>query len=173
MTMMFAGQVSTGSCVSRTVTVKVHWLLLPALSNAVLVTVVVPTANAEPLGGTLTMLVTAQLSVAFTVNVTLLAQAPGAALTVMFVGQVIVGGWASRTVTVNVHWLLWPTLSKTVLVTMVVPTWKAEPLGGTLSTLVTVVPQLLVAATVKVTLLAQVPNAALTVMFDGQVIVGN
>ena len=79
-------------------------MLLPELSKALLVTVVVPTANAEPLTGTLVMLVTLpHRSVAVTLKVTLLAQVPGAALTVMFVGQVIVGGCASRTVTVNVH----------------------------------------------------------------------
>ena len=66
---------------------------MPALSNAVLVTVTVPTANAEPLAGTLVMLVTPpQRSVAVTLNVTLLVQVPVAALTVMLAGQVIVGG---------------------------------------------------------------------------------
>ena len=57
---------------SVTVTVKVQLLWLPLASVAVLVTVVVPTANVLPLAGTLTRLVTLQLSVALTVNVTLL-----------------------------------------------------------------------------------------------------
>ena len=171
LTMMFDGQLTTGNCVSRTVTVNVHWLLLPELSKTLLVTVLVPKANAEPLAGTLTMLVTPQLSVAFTVNVTLLAQVPAAALTVTFAGQVITGSCVSRTVTVKVHWLLLPALSKVLLVTGVVPTANAEPLAGTLTILVTL-PQRSVAVTLKVTLLAQVPVAALTVMFAGQVIVG-
>src|ERR1041385_2962467 len=47
------GQVIVGTCASRTVTVKVHWLVLPRSSVAVFVTVVVPTGNAEPLGGVL------------------------------------------------------------------------------------------------------------------------
>ena len=78
-------------------------MLLPELSKALLVTVVVPSANAEPLAGVLTILVTAQLSVAVTLNVTLLVQMPVAALTMMFVGHVISGSCVSRTVTVNVH----------------------------------------------------------------------
>ena len=66
---------------------------MPKLSNALLVTVVVPTENVEPLTGVLTMLVTLpQRSVAVTLKVTLLEHEPGAELTVMFVGQVIVGG---------------------------------------------------------------------------------
>jgi hypothetical protein len=74
-----------------TVTVNVHVDVLPCASVAVLVTVVVPTGNAKPLGGTLVTLGTAQLLLAVTVNVTLLLQAPGAAVTVMFAGQVICG----------------------------------------------------------------------------------
>jgi len=40
------------------VTVKVHWLVLPLLSLAVLVTVVTPSGKADPLAGTLATLVT-------------------------------------------------------------------------------------------------------------------
>jgi len=40
---------STGACVPDHSTVKVHWLPLPLLSRAVLVTVVVPTGKAKPL----------------------------------------------------------------------------------------------------------------------------
>ena len=58
---------------SSTVTVKVQLRLLPLLSRAVLVTVVTPTGKADPLAGTLVRLVTAQLSVALTLKVTLLA----------------------------------------------------------------------------------------------------
>ena len=77
---------------SITVTVKLQLLLLPLLSRAVLVTVVVPTENAKPLAGTLVTLVTVQLSLVATLKVTLLAQTPGDALTMRFAGQVIVGG---------------------------------------------------------------------------------
>ena len=67
-------------------------VLLPLLSRAVFVTVVTPTGKGNPLAGTLVTLVTAQLSLAVTVNVTLLAQTLGAALTVRFAGQLIAGG---------------------------------------------------------------------------------
>jgi hypothetical protein len=75
-----------------TVTVKLQVLALPLLSRAVLVTVVTPTGKAKPLGGTLTTLLTAQLSVAVTLNVTVLVQTPGAVFTVRLAGQVMAGG---------------------------------------------------------------------------------
>jgi len=78
--------------VATTVTVKTQVLALPLLSRAVLVTVVSPSGKANPLAGTLVTLVTAQLSLALTVKVTLLVHTPGAALTVKFPGQVICGG---------------------------------------------------------------------------------
>src|ERR1043165_2924474 len=98
------GQTIVGNCVSRTMTVNVQVLLLPAVSTATFVTVVVPTGNEDPLAGVLFWLATLpQLSEAVTLNVTLLAHAPAAALTVMFVGQLIVGACLSSTVTVNEH----------------------------------------------------------------------
>src|SRR5690242_163029 len=45
LTVTSAGHTIVGSCVSRTVTVNVHWLRLPLLSVAVLVTVVTPTGK--------------------------------------------------------------------------------------------------------------------------------
>ena len=121
---------------------KVHWLLLPLLSVAVLVTVVTPTGKAEPLAGTLTTLVTCRsCQWPSHVKVTLLAHWPAAALTTMLAGQVITGGWLSRTVTVNVHVAVLPLLSVAVLVTVVSPPGRLNPLGGTLTRLVTL-PQL-------------------------------
>jgi len=76
---------------SVTVTVNVHVELLPSASVAVLVTVVVPTAKVLPLAGLLATVTPGQLSVALTLNVTLLLQAPGVALTVIALGQVICG----------------------------------------------------------------------------------
>jgi hypothetical protein len=67
---------------STTVTVKLHVLALPLLSRAVLVTVVTPMGKAKPLAGTLVTLVSAQLSLAVMVKLTLLEQTPGAAFTV-------------------------------------------------------------------------------------------
>ena len=156
---------------SLTVTVNVQVLELPLLSRAELVTIVIPTGKANPLTGTLTRLVTAQLSVAVTLKVTLLTHAPGAAFTVRFAGQVIAGGWLSSTVTVKAHVLEFPLLSRTVLVTLVVPRGKAKPLAGSLEMFVTA--QLSVAVTLKVTLLVHTPGAAFTVRFAGQVITGN
>ena len=77
---------------SITVTVKLHVLPLPLLSRAVLVTVVVPSGKAKPLAGLLVTLVTVQLSLAVTVKVTLLAHTPANELTVIFPGQLMVGG---------------------------------------------------------------------------------
>jgi len=81
-----------GIGVPITVTVKLHVVLLPLLSRAVLVTVVTPTGNPKPLAGLLVRLVTAQLSVALTAKVTLLVHNPGAAFTLRFPGQLIAGG---------------------------------------------------------------------------------
>src|SRR5437899_754769 len=105
--------------VPTTVTVKAHVLELPLLSIALLVTVVVPTGKAKPLEGLLVTLVTAQLSVAVTAKVTLLAHAPATAFTVRLAGQVLAGGCVSFTVTVKLHVALLPLLSCAVLVTVV------------------------------------------------------
>lgn len=58
------GQVIVGACWSTTVTVKVQLFVLPEVSVAVQVTVVVPFGNVEPDGGLHTVEATAQLSVA-------------------------------------------------------------------------------------------------------------
>ena len=70
---MLAGQVITGGWVSTHRHGEGASAVLPLPSVAVLVTVVTPTGKADPLAGTLvTTCVTAQLSLAVTVNVTLL-----------------------------------------------------------------------------------------------------
>jgi hypothetical protein len=89
----------------------------------------------------------------------------------MSFGQVITGPWLSRTVTVNVHWLVLPLESVAVEVTVVTPTGKADPLAGTLTRLVTL-PQASMAVTLKVTLLVQRPGAVLTSRLAGQVMAG-
>ena len=77
---------------SVTVTVKVQVLVFPLASVAVFVTVVTPTPNVLPLGGRLTRLVTLQLSVALTLNVTLLRlHRPASAVSTRLPGQVITG----------------------------------------------------------------------------------
>ena len=108
---------------------KVHELLLPHASVAVLVTVVVPAGKTNPLAGTLATLVTVQLSVAVTTNVTLLLHEPGTASTVMFAGQTIAGGDVSTVhVTVRAAVLLLPHASVAVNVRVCV---RVQPLVAT------------------------------------------
>ena len=77
---------------SVTVTVKVQLAVLPLASVAVLVTVVVPSGKVLPLAGLLTRLVTAQLSVAVTVKITLLRlHWPASAGNTRLPGQVMTG----------------------------------------------------------------------------------
>ena len=69
--------------------------LLPHASVAVLVTVVIPAGKVEPLGGMLVTLTAEQVSLAVTKKVTLLLQVPGAASTVILLGQIITGAVVS------------------------------------------------------------------------------
>ena len=64
-TVMFDGQVTVGTWLSTTVTVKEQVAVLPLPSVAVAVTVVVPTLNTLPLAG-FTLTVDVQLSVLLT-----------------------------------------------------------------------------------------------------------
>ena len=90
----------TGASTSFTVTVKLQLCELPAASVAVADTVVVPTEKDEPDAMLVTTVAGEQLSLAVTAKLTEAAQVPGLALTVMFAGQVIVGGVLSITVIV-------------------------------------------------------------------------
>ena len=62
------------------------------MSQAMLVTVLVPTGKAKPLEGVLTNVATAQLSVAVTLKLTLRKQSPVVATTTMLVGTLTTGG---------------------------------------------------------------------------------
>src|SRR5258708_4483077 len=105
-----------------TVTVKVQTVALLLASLAVLVTEVMPTGKAKPLGGTLVTVGAPQLSVALTMKVTLLVHWPGAALTVRLAGhKVKVGGVMSRTMTCCRQELLLPLPSVAVQITKLVP----------------------------------------------------
>ena len=89
---------------SVTVTVKVQLLVLPLASVAVFVTVVVPTGKVLPLTTLLTRLVTPQLSVALTKNVTLLRlQAPASAASTRLLEQMSTEFCVSVTVTVKLQ----------------------------------------------------------------------
>jgi hypothetical protein len=119
----------------KLVTVNEQVAVLPVASVAVQVTVVVPTGSGDPDGGTHTVVTPGQLSDAVGAGklTTLLVAASqgapaagGGVTTTRLVGQVIVGGCVSATVTVKLQ--LGPAVA--VQVTVVVPTGKKEPEGG-------------------------------------------
>ena len=100
-----------------------------------------------------------------------LLQVPASAVRLMVGGQVIDGGCASTTVTSNMHIAVLPAASVAVDVTLVVPTGKVDPDGGT-DTTVTVT-QVSVAVTVYVTFdLEHCPGLALTVIGAGHSMAG-
>src|SRR5947207_4782881 len=96
---MFAGQVITGGCVSRTITRCWQVAMLPLLSVAVQVTRLVPTGNCA--GALLVIVTEPQLSVAVGLPKArpVAKQLPALALTDTSAGQVIAGGCRSRTIT--------------------------------------------------------------------------
>ena len=120
-TLTVAGQLIVGAVESITVTVKLQVAVLPEGSVATLVTVVVPRLNVLPDVGVLTT-VALQLSLAVTLKLTTAPQLLLAEATLMFAGQVIVGGVVSLTVTVCVHVAVLPDESVAVHVIVVVPT---------------------------------------------------
>ena len=117
LTVIFEEQVITGASVSFTVTLKVQELVLPFPSDTVLVTIVDPTLNVLPDAGLLTTVVLPQLSLAFTVKATTALQLPKSVDCVISIGQLMDGASVSFTVTLNVHELVLPLPSDTVLVT--------------------------------------------------------
>ena len=140
-TVMFPGMlVSAGMTLSTTVTLKV-WagLVLPELSDAVQLTVVVPSGNVLPDGGEqLTVGLESTLSLA--VGFDQLATAPlgPVAAIVISPGMPLSdGGVVSCTVTLKLAELLLPCESAAVQLTVVVPSGKAKPLAGLLVMLVT------------------------------------
>ena len=129
---MFAGHMIAGGCVSFTVTVKLHDAMLPEVSVAVAVTVVVPFGNAVPDGGFDTTITPGQLSVAVTVNAVTAEHTFGSVAFTMFAGHVITGGCVSFTVTVNEHVVVFGVVaaSLTVHVTVVTPFGNTAPDAG-------------------------------------------
>src|SRR6185436_4825468 len=100
---ILAGQVTVGGVVSSTLTVKVQVPVLPWTSVEEQVTVVIPIAKVLALAGEqVTASVPSTMSVAVAVK---LAIAPAAlvASTIIFAGQVTVGGVVSSTLTVKVQ----------------------------------------------------------------------
>src|SRR5438093_789443 len=127
---MFAGSVSVGGVVSRTVTVNVFVPTLPRASVALHVTVVVPIANVAPLGGVhVTASAPSTVSVADVAKLNAAPVGPVAS-TVALAGTVTTGAVVSLTVTVNDPV---PTLARASLavhVTVVAPIARVAPLAG-------------------------------------------
>src|SRR5258708_36948578 len=93
---MFPGQETTGLSVSLTTMLKLHPAVLPVASVAVQVTVFVPVAKLEPLGGTQTSATPGQSSVAVAAKFTTTLHRPAAMLVVMSPGQGVDGGVVSN-----------------------------------------------------------------------------
>src|ERR1043165_6621910 len=125
-----AGPVIAGGSVSLTVTLKMQFVVLPLASVAVHVTGVAPWANVEPLAGAHTKVTSGQLSFTTGTNPTTWLHVPAAVLVTMSVGQVMVGGSVSFTVTVKLQLTMLPAASVAVQVTVFVPFRKTLPLVG-------------------------------------------
>lgn len=110
--------------VPETATLNVQLAWLPDGSVAVQLTVVTPNWKAEPEGGKQTKEAPGQLSVTVGEKVTTAEGWPIAAVTLMFAGQLIVGGIGSVTVKVveQVALLLLASLTVTTIVVVPVPT---------------------------------------------------
>ena len=171
LTIISAGQVTTGASSSFTVTLKVHTLVFPAASVPVTVTSVVPTGNTLPEAGTLTNVAPAQLSEIVGVKVTIAEHNPTSLDTVISAGQVTTGSSLSSTVTLKVHTLVLPAASVPVTVTSVVPTGNTLPEAGTLTNVAPA--QLSEIVGVKVTIAEHNPASLDTVISAGQVTTGS
>jgi hypothetical protein len=148
-----AGAVTTGACVSLTVTVCVAVDTFPLLSVTVQFTVVVP--NGKIAGALLVTVATPQLSAVVGVPSTTVVAAQFAfAETTIFAGATIVGFVLSITLTVCVAVAVLPAPSVTVHVTVVVPNGKV---AGAL---------LLTDATVQLSAVAGVPKLVITAPHD-------
>lgn len=117
-----------------TVTENAHTAVLPAASDAVHVTVVVPTGKNVPDAGTQTTDAPVQLSetegVANATVAPTLQPCACEADTVMSEGQESVGAVASVTTTGNAHVAVFPAASVALHVTTVVPGPNDDPEGG-------------------------------------------
>jgi hypothetical protein len=124
------GAVRTGPSLSLTVTLNAPVSVLAEASVAVQFTIVVPTGNAEPEGGTQDTVAPTQLSVAVAVKLTVAVHCPAALATVISDGTVSTGSSASLTVTLKPVPAVFPDASVAVQETGVVPTAKKLPEGG-------------------------------------------
>jgi hypothetical protein len=154
-------------------TLNVHWALFPLASVAVQVTCVVPSGKMLPEAGLQTTVGDAsQLSLTDSVgNVT---DAPLGLVqsTVTSSGQVIDGAVTSCTVTLNVHWALFPLASVAVQVTCVVPSGKILPEAGLQTTVGDASQSSPADGEGNVTGSVHVPGSAKATILPGQLIVG-
>ena len=148
--------------------------VFPDPSVATDVTVVVPLGNVDPDAGVDTMVAGPHRSVAVTLKLTTAEHWPVVFETVMFAGQVMLGAWVSRTVTVKLHVAFGGFPFEAVQFTVVVPTGKV--FGDVIvaaPTLHTMVGEgVPVPVTLNATDAEQRPESLLTDMFAGHVMVG-
>src|SRR5688500_8733752 len=132
--MMFAGKVRLGGVVSRTCTVNEPLALFPALSVAVQLTVVIPSANVVPAAGVQAgVIAPSTRSEAVAVNETA-APAAEVASAMMLSGSVSIGGVVSTTFTLNDAVASFPAASLAEQFTAVSPSGNVLPEAGVHST---------------------------------------
>jgi hypothetical protein len=169
-TVAFAGTVTTGAVVSRTVTVNVVVPVFAWLSVARHVTVVVVAGNVEPLGGVqMAASGPSMLSVAVAANVNGAPVVPVASIAA-FAGTVTTGAVVSTTVTVNVFVEMFERLSAALQFTVVAPNGNVDPLAGVQLTVT--LPLTLSIADVVYVNAAPVGAVASTVALAGTVMIG-
>jgi hypothetical protein len=167
---MFAGQLTTGACLSFTVTLKTHVAVFPLASVAVHVTGVAPRANRVPDGGVQTTVAPGQLSVAVAANVTTASQRPASVFVTMLAGQSTTGTSPSWTVTVKVQRFVLPLVSVATQLTVVTPLVNVAADGGVQTKVAP--PQLSVALAANVTTASQRPAEVFVTIFPGQTSTG-
>jgi hypothetical protein len=148
--------------------------LLPDVSVAVQVTVLVPSGKTEPEGGLQTTVTPGQLSVtAGAGKVTTTLVSDGLLVTAVIAdGQVIFGASLSRTVTVNWHCDLLPEASLAVQVTVVTPLLNLDPEAGEQTTVGLGVQLSEAIGAGNVTAAEHRPGSVFSVTLAGQVITG-
>ncbi len=127
MTLVFRFSIAADTV--STVTVKLQLAVLPEVSVAVQVTVVVPIGKVELEAGLQTKPTPGQLSETTGAKVAL-APAGQVGSVTMLAGQVMAGGCVSLTVTVNIQLAVWLEVSVAVQVTVVVPFGNVDPDAG-------------------------------------------
>jgi len=167
---IFAGRVSVGGVVSCTVTVKLPFAVLPRVSDAEQLTVVVVIGNVLPEDGAqITEREPSTMSVAEVENVATAPDGPVAS-SVIFAGRVSVGGIVSCTVTVKLPLAVFPFESVAEQLTVVVVIGNVLSEDGTQVT--ATAPSTMSDADAENVAAAPVGPVASNVIFAGRVSVG-